>query len=147
MELTPQNFPRKLVVSQLSMKTPHCVLFLFAILSVSLSGFAQEPVPAKPPARVDYATQGKPVFEKYCYQCHGNGKSKAGVILDVKAKAMMHITAGDPMHSDVYRSITRSTGASDHMPPASKDQPAAADIATIKLWIEQGADWPDNKPK
>ena len=127
--------------------TPRLILFLYAIWLAPLSGFAQDPAPAKPAAKVDYAAQVKPIFEKYCYSCHGNGRSKAGVRLDVKAKAMMHITAGDPMHSDVYRSIIRSTGASDHMPPVSKDQPGADDIAIIKLWIEQGAVWPDDQPK
>jgi mono/diheme cytochrome c family protein len=124
------------------MKTPF-VLFLSAIFLAPLSGSAQDPAPATPPAKVDYLTQVKPVFEKYCYQCHGDGRSKAGVRLDDKANSMMHITAGDPMHSDVYRSMTRSIGTSDHMPPVPKDQPSASDIATIKLWIEQGANWPD----
>jgi hypothetical protein len=51
------------------------------------------------------------------------------------------------MRSDIYRSITRSVGASDRMPPVSKAQPEAADITTIRLWIEQGADWPDAPAK
>jgi mono/diheme cytochrome c family protein len=133
----------------LPMKTTNLVLLLCATLLDPLSGFAQSPAPATPPAvaKVDYATQVKPIFQNYCYQCHGNGRGKGGVRLDVKANAMMHITAGDPMHSDVYRSITRSTGTSDHMPPVSQKQPGDADIATIKLWIQQGAVWPDAPPK
>jgi mono/diheme cytochrome c family protein len=125
------------------------VLFLSAMLLRPLSGFAQDPAPAAPSAatKVDYATQVKPIFEDYCYQCHGNGKSKAGVRLDVKTSAMMHITAGDPMHSDVFRSMTRSMGASDRMPPVSQKQPGDSDIATIKLWIQQGANWPDAPAK
>jgi mono/diheme cytochrome c family protein len=131
------------------MKTPLLVLFLSAIVIAPLSGFAQNPAPATPPAaaKVDYATQVKPILENYCYQCHGNGKSKAGVRLDVKTNAMMHITTGDPFHSDVYRSMTRSMGASDRMPPVSQKQPGDADVATIKLWIQQGAVWPDAPPK
>ena len=131
------------------MKTPRLVRFLSAIVIAPLSGFAQDPAPATTAAvaKVDYATQVKPIFQNYCYQCHGNGKSKAGVRLDVKNSAMMHITAGDPMHSDVYRSLTRSMGASDRMPPVSQKQPGDADVATIKLWIQQGADWPDTPPK
>jgi mono/diheme cytochrome c family protein len=125
------------------MKTRHITLVLSATLFSPFSGFTQNAAPATPAARVDYDTQVKPVFEKYCYQCHGNGRSRGGAILDVKAKAMMHITPGDPVHSDVYRSMTRSIGTSDHMPPVPKDQPSAADIAIIKLWIEQGANWPD----
>jgi mono/diheme cytochrome c family protein len=136
------------------MKTPLLVvLFLSAMLIAPLSVFAQDMAPAAPPVtppaatKVDYATQVKPIFENYCYQCHGNGRSKAGVRLDVKTSAMMHITAGDPMHSDVFRSMTRSMGASDHMPPVSQKQPGDADIATIKLWIQQGANWPDAPAK
>jgi mono/diheme cytochrome c family protein len=127
------------------MKTKPLALILS--LLAPLAGFCQDPAPTKPDAKVDYETQIKPVFEKYCYQCHGNGRSKGGMILDVKAKAMMHITAGDPMHSDVYRSVTRSVGASDHMPPVAKEQPNAGEIALIKLWIEQGANWPEPAPK
>ena len=29
------------------------------------------------------------------------------------------------------------------MPPLDQDQPDEQDIATLKLWIEQGAVWPD----
>jgi mono/diheme cytochrome c family protein len=133
------------------MKTPRLALLLTMTLPAAFSGFAQDPAPTNPPAasvaRVDYATRIKPIFEKYCYQCHGNGRNKAGVRLDVKADAMKHIIAGDPVRSDVYHSVTRGMGTSDHMPPVSHDQPAAADIAAIKLWIEQGADWPDAPPK
>jgi mono/diheme cytochrome c family protein len=132
------------------MKTPLLVVFfLSAMLFRPLFGSAQDTAPAAPPAvtKVDYATQVKPIFENYCYQCHGNGRSKAGVRLDVKTSAMMHITAGDPMHSDVFRSMTRSMGASDRMPPVSQKQPGDADIATIKLWIQQGANWPDAPAK
>jgi mono/diheme cytochrome c family protein len=92
---------------------------------------------------VDYATQVRPIFEKYCYQCHGNGRDRAGVRLDVQSSAMMHIAPGDPMHSDVYRSMTRSINASDRMPPVPHDQPNDRDIDTIKQWIVQGPNWPD----
>jgi mono/diheme cytochrome c family protein len=90
---------------------------------------------------VDYATQVKPIFEVYCYQCHGNGKSKAGVRLDVMTNAMKHIMPGDARRSDVYRAITRSLGASDRMPPVSQPQPKPGEIATILVWIGQGAEW------
>jgi hypothetical protein len=29
------------------------------------------------------------------------------------------------------------------MPPSDQDQPDEKDLATIKLWIEQGANWPE----
>jgi uncharacterized membrane protein len=104
--------------------------------------------PATPPAptaatKIDFAKQVQPFFQNYCYQCHANGRNSGGVRLDVRDNALRHVTPGDPAKSDVYRAITRSPGASDHMPPASQDQPDDDDIAMIKQWILEGASWPD----
>jgi mono/diheme cytochrome c family protein len=90
---------------------------------------------------VDFATQVQPIFQTYCYQCHANGRKRGGFIIDQKSPALLHVTPGAPDQRDIYRAITRSMGASDHMPPVSQDQPDDQDIATIKLWIEQGANW------
>jgi mono/diheme cytochrome c family protein len=120
------------------------VLLAAAASLAPISGFAQSPGPPASPAAaaaVDYAAQVKPIFEYYCYQCHGNGQHKGGVRLDVKTNAMAHIIPGDTKRSDVYRSVTRSIGASDRMPPVSQEQPEAGGIETIRLWIEQGANW------
>jgi uncharacterized membrane protein len=94
-------------------------------------------------AKVDFNQQVRPFFAEYCYQCHGNGQQRGGVHLDVKASTLMHITPGNPDRSDVYRAMTRSMGASDHMPPVSQEQPEDNDIAMIKQWITEGATWPD----
>jgi len=94
-------------------------------------------------AKVDFAQQVKPFLEYYCYRCHGGGQGRGGVQLDIRSSAFQHIKPGDPAHSDVYRAITRSMGASDHMPPVSVDQPDDSEIAMIKQWIAEGAAWPD----
>jgi cytochrome c5 len=101
------------------------------------------PAPTAVAAKVDFATQVKPIFQNYCYQCHGNGQSRAGFHIDQKAQVMKQIIPGDPNRSYLYNAMTKSMGASDHMPPITQDQPGDDDIATIKLWIEQGANWPD----
>jgi hypothetical protein len=51
------------------MKTPRLILFLSAMLIAPLSGSAQDTAPAAPPAvaKVDYATQVKPILENYCF--------------------------------------------------------------------------------
>jgi uncharacterized membrane protein len=101
------------------------------------------PAPAAIVAKVDFNQQVKPFFQAYCYFCHGNGQQRGGVRLDVRANTMTHVIPGDPVKSDVYRAITRSMGASDHMPPVDQDQPTDAEIAMIKQWIIEGANWPD----
>jgi mono/diheme cytochrome c family protein len=110
---------------------------LFA-LAISACATTPPPVP-----KVDYTKQVLPIFQAYCYQCHGDGKSRAGFHIDLKANVMKQIVPGDPDHSYLYKAITKSIGASDHMPPLDQDQPDEQDIATLKLWIEQGAVWPD----
>jgi hypothetical protein len=62
-----------------------------------------------------------------------------GVRLDVATSALVHITPGDPWHSDVSRSIIRSMNESDHMPPFSEKQPSSGEIVIIWQWIAQGA--------
>jgi len=128
----------------------HCRLilsFVSVISALALGACASSPAtavaPANVAARVDYKKQVQPFFAQYCYQCHGNGRQSGGVRLDAKASTLAHIKAGDPDNSDVYRAITRSMGASDHMPPVSQDQPEDADIAMVKQWIAEGAVWPD----
>jgi len=146
-------------VAQIPMKAPFSALFFAAGLTALICGgcastpvaapvtppVAAMPAPAPTPiaAKIDFDKQVKPFFEEYCYQCHGRGRQSGGVRLDVKATALKHITAGDPTHSDVYRAITRSLNASDHMPPVSQEQPEDDDIAMIKQWIIEGAAWPD----
>jgi mono/diheme cytochrome c family protein len=138
----------------ISMKHSSSPFLLIAGVSIlGLGACASNPgsasAPATPPpaavvAKVDYTRQVQPIFSQYCYQCHGNGRQSGGVRLDAKDSALKHITPGDPDNSDVYRAITRSQGASDHMPPITQDQPADSDIATIKQWITEGANWPDS---
>ena len=144
-----------------ALKTTAPPWLLLALLWAPLTGCVHRPPPAPaatprvptspaipplpttaPVVPVDYAAQVRPILERYCYQCHGNGRGKAGVRLDVRTNALQHLTPGNPKHSDIYRAVTRSLGASDRMPPVSEPQPTVADLATLKLWIEQGAAWP-----
>ena len=129
------------------MKTTSAIYLSVAALStLGFGACASVPGSAPIAAKVDYVKQVQPFFAQYCYQCHGNGRSSGGVRLDVKASTMKHIKAGDPDNSDVYRAVTRSTGASDHMPPITQDQPGDSDLAMLKQWITEGAVWPDAPP-
>ena len=121
-------------------RRPTLWLLVLGIVALVLNACATTP---PPPPKVDYAKDVLPIFQAYCYQCHGNGKSRAGFHIDLKANVMKQIVVGDPLNSYLYKALNKSMGSSDHMPPADQDQPDPKDIATIKLWIEQGAAWPD----
>ena len=39
-------------------------------------------------APVDFVREVRPIFEKHCFECHGEKKRKSGLRLDVKAAAL-----------------------------------------------------------
>jgi ankyrin repeat protein len=105
---------------------------------------AQPPAAAPPPAgKVDFATDVQPILRAHCVECHGPDKQRAGMRLDRKSSVFQAFTRrvvpGSSANSFLYHRIIGEFGAP--MPP---DGFLKADqIAIIKAWIEQGAEWPD----
>jgi hypothetical protein len=100
---------------------------------------------AQGPARVDFGRDVQPIFREHCYTCHGPDQQMNGFRLDRRADAMRgggqtNIGPGNAEGSRLYhRLIGTRFGA--QMPPTG---PLSADqISTIKAWIDQGAEWPD----
>ena len=98
---------------------------------------------------VDFKKQVKPVLEVYCLKCHGPEKPKGGLSLVTRAAAVKggesgtSLTAGDPAKSPLFISTTLPKDDDKAMPPKG-DRLTAAQQATLKTWIEQGAPWPDD---
>ncbi len=97
------------------------------------------------PARVDFGREVQPIFRTYCIDCHGASKQMNNFRLDRRRDAMLGgtipvIGPGNAEGSRLYlRLIGDRVGL--QMPPTgalSKEQ-----VAIIKAWIDQGADWPD----
>lgn len=107
-------------------------------------------VPAQAPtstaatlAKVDYANDVRPILQENCTSCHGPLKQRGGMRLDRKSSATKNfsrrIVPGGSENSRVYRRIKGELGSP--MPPDGELK--ADQIATIKAWIDQGAEWPD----
>lgn len=123
---------------------------LCAVAAVSVYGLlhsTQSDLSAQTPAgRVDFAKDVQPIFAEHCYECHGPEKQMNGFRLDRRRDAMRGgtitvITRGSADASRLYLRLVgtrygRQMPVEDHLEPAQID--------TIKRWIEQGADWPDN---
>ncbi|HUR55331.1 MAG TPA: c-type cytochrome domain-containing protein, partial [Gemmataceae bacterium] len=83
-----------------------------------------------------------PVLKQHCVSCHGNDKQKGG--LNVATFAALKqggssgevVTAGNPVKSRIYTLTTHTE--EPKMPPMQPKIPDAQ-IAVLKLWIEQGA--------
>lgn len=111
-------------------KVTHKLLIAAALLS-ALSAHAA----------VDFNREVRPIFEKSCFTCHGPERAMGKLRLDNNKASTSVVRAGHPEDSPLYRRVA-GIGTDARMPMGGQPL-SAADIATIKSWIEQGADWPD----
>src|SRR5204863_7883967 len=106
---------------------------------------AMEPPAAQPPGRVDFGRDVQPIFRDHCYSCHGPDQQMNGFRLDRRADALRgggqtNIGPGNADGSRLYHRLV-GTAFGIQMPPA---RPLTDDqIAIIKQWIDEGAEWPD----
>jgi hypothetical protein len=94
----------------------------------------------------------RPILSDNCFQCHGpdDKHREAGLRLDLKQQAFADrdgtfaFKAGDLDQSEAWQRMT--TDDPDlKMPPADSNKKLTSkQIALIKQWIEQGAEWVDH---
>jgi ankyrin repeat protein len=111
----------------------------WGIMAVCFTGqvFAQR-------AKVDFGRDVLPIFRQNCIACHGPAQAISGMRLDRKNTVLKdgarRVVPGSSQNSFLYlRLIGTQYGL--QMPPTG--QLRAEQIAVIKTWIDQGADWPD----
>jgi uncharacterized membrane protein len=99
--------------------------------------------------KVDFAKDIAPVIKDMCFKCHGGEKVKGKFKLNTKALAMeggesgKAILPGKPTLSKFYTSLTDKDEDVLMPPPKEKVRPSKEQIEKVRLWIEQGAEWPD----
>jgi mono/diheme cytochrome c family protein len=93
-------------------------------------------------SKVDFAREVQPIFQSHCYGCHGPNKQMAGLRLDSKKVAMAKvIVPGKSSESALYQ---RVAGAGDQARmPMNGEALKPNQVALIKVWIDQGAEWPE----
>lgn len=109
----------------------------------------KEPLLFPVSAKVDFAKEIAPIIKDMCFKCHGGEKVKGKFKLNTKALAMeggesgKAILPGKPTLSKFYTSLTDKDEDVLMPPPKEKVRPSKEQIEKVRLWIEQGADWPD----
>jgi ankyrin repeat protein/mono/diheme cytochrome c family protein len=105
------------------------------------------PLIAQGTARIDFARDVQPIFRQHCIGCHGSSQQMNGLRLDRRRDAMrggsaggVVIRAGNGDISPLYLKISGTTFGTQ-MPPTGVLRPEQ--IATVKQWIDEGAEWPD----
>ncbi|MBX7207649.1 MAG: DUF1553 domain-containing protein [Verrucomicrobiaceae bacterium] len=109
------------------------------------AGFADGTLPDK----IEFNRDIRPILSDACYQCHGPDKNrrKADLRLDVERDAKAKhdgrfvITPGKPADSELMRRITTDDKDDQMPPPDSKRQLNPREIALLRDWIVQGAQW------
>jgi len=99
-------------------------------------------------APVDFDRQVRPIFELRCYECHGEKKQKSGIRFDQR-DTVLHggdsgkplVTAGKSAESILIQKVT-SADPDEVMPPKG-ERLTSEQVATLKAWIDEGAQWPE----
>ena len=126
---------------------PYGMLVLLVMLAgaaVALSGRTS----AQSPERIDFSRDIQPLLRTNCYGCHSASLQSGNFRLDRRRDSMPNrvgangarIVPGDSAASRLYRRVAGSE-AGLQMPPTGALWPE--EITTIKTWIDQGAEWPD----
>ncbi|HWA83256.1 MAG TPA: DUF1549 domain-containing protein, partial [Fimbriimonadaceae bacterium] len=123
-------------------------LVLVCCLGIFAAGISA--IPAAPKKKkIDFNRDVRPIIDK-CLTCHGHDPKAvmAGLRLDVRESATsklkdgkIAIVPGHPEQSELIARIN-STDDDEKMPPPSSNKILSAeDKATLKLWIEEGAEY------
>ncbi|MDB5351728.1 MAG: Protein of unknown function (DUF1553)/Protein of unknown function (DUF1549)/Planctomycete [Planctomycetota bacterium] len=97
---------------------------------------------------IDFGKDVRPILEANCLSCHGPEKQKSGLRLDRKADAMkggdtgVAIVPNKSGESDLIARVA-SEKADFRMPPKG-ERLSAAQVDTLKKWIDGGAVWAED---
>lgn len=96
--------------------------------------------------KVDFIRQIRPLFQERCHKCHGPDKQESGLRLDKRQEALAGgetgpaIVPGDSANGLLLKFV-QSEDAEQVMPPQG-DRLTEEQIKLLKMWIEEGAEWP-----
>ena len=117
---------------------------LALVLSVSAAAKKELP-PVSKKTGLTYDKDIKPIFEKSCFECHGDKKQKGKLRLDSLAATLKGgengkaIIPGKSADSSLVKAVARVV-EDDAMPPEGKSKPLTAEqVGLIRAWIDQGA--------
>jgi hypothetical protein len=95
------------------------------------------------PVPIDFAREVLPILSDNCFKCHGpDEKARKGDLrLDVKADALKQVKPGQSNASELFLRVNSADPDVMMPPPKSNKKLTAAQAATLKFWIDQGAKW------
>jgi formylglycine-generating enzyme required for sulfatase activity/mono/diheme cytochrome c family protein len=98
--------------------------------------------------KIDFTREIKPILEVHCLSCHDVEKPKGDLRLKTRADALKGgddgtaLVPGKPTESPLFASTILPPDHDDAMPPKG-ERLMKEQTEKLRLWIEQGAEWPD----
>ena len=124
------------------MTSPHrlCRYFIAccAVLTLALS---PQTASAQDGKLIDFVRDVKPILDAKCLECHGPEDAKNDYRVDEEENMLGYVEAGDLENSSLWADYLITDDEDLHMPPKGHPQLSGVELATIKLWIEEGAAW------
>ena len=100
--------------------------------------------------KIDFLRVIKPLLESSCVKCHGQDRFHGDLRLDTKEFALNSfgdlgrlLTPGNPEKSTLYITSVLPDGDPLAMPLRDRDKLTKDQAEQLRLWIAQGADWPE----
>ncbi|HEY2250192.1 MAG TPA: DUF1549 domain-containing protein, partial [Planctomycetaceae bacterium] len=104
------------------------------------------PPPAK--VEVDFNRDVRPLFAKYCFNCHGPDKQQAGLRLDVQGDAVRGGDSGPAFEagkSSASLLIKYVAGLDpDVVMPPEGTKVSRDEVSLLRAWIDQGVKWSED---
>ncbi|MCA9133200.1 MAG: hypothetical protein KDA45_08595 [Planctomycetales bacterium] len=101
---------------------------------------------SQPGALVDFMRDVQPILAEKCLKCHGPDESKGGFRVDEADTLLSYVEPEDLESSSLWADYLVTDDPEMRMPPPGDDPSTAlsgSQLATLKLWIEEGASCPD----
>lgn len=94
---------------------------------------------------VDFQRDIAPVFRKHCLECHGPDDAKNDFRVDDPELMFDYVESEDAESSSLFTDYLTTDDDDMLMPPRSHGGPLSpAELALVRLWIDEGADWPED---
>ena len=116
---------------------------------LSADAFGQTAAEEAPERVVDFAREVRPILSDNCFACHGPDEAtrQRGLRLDIQEGLFEDrgrlggpaVVAGNATDSRLYQRLV--TGSSRLRMPSGADPLTDEQIETVRLWIDQGAEW------
>src|SRR5580704_12068818 len=128
--MTPLRLPSNQWLLHVSCREWRACLFIMIFFGMMvLSGASAEVRASHANSTSDVETPK--IFEKYCFDCHGNGAAKGNLALDEMLQTVS-APANHPEWQKAWKNVRY-----EFMPPAGAERPSLAERRTLTQWIEQ----------